>query len=89
MSPSTFVRKYPDATRNENCLRDIACPYCGNRESFEIEAKSAFVMFDSGADEFGDVEHDSSARTACRACGKVGYLRQFTIKRLDELLPLP
>jgi hypothetical protein len=86
MRPSTFTKKYPSSVPNSNCLRNIACPHCGNRESFEIEARANFIVYDDGTSEFGDVEYDPQSRAACRSCGKTGRLERFTIPKLDETL---
>lgn len=84
MTASRFKKLYPDIPRNTNCLRDMACFQCGNRESFSIIAKSNFIIFDDGTSEFGDVEYEADALMACRGCGKTGILNDFIIARLDD-----
>lgn len=86
MTAQQFVKKYPDSEINDNCLQDIACPQCGARNRFIIQATSSFVMSDSGTDEFGDVEYDNDNYVACDDCGHDGKLSEFRIDGLDDLL---
>jgi len=64
-------------TRNENCLAGIACPKCGSPEPFHIVATAQFVVFDSGTDEYSDVEWDDDSLIACPNCGHSGTVIEF------------
>lgn len=84
MTAEEFRRKYPENIRNHNCLRDIACGNCGSRGGFLISGEAVFAMFDDGTSEFEDVQYESCSRAACRGCGRVGTVEDFTIRGLDS-----
>lgn len=86
MTAQEFITKFPDTQANNNCLEDIACPECGYRDCFIIQATSAFIMHDSGTSDFGPVDYDDNNYIACDSCGHDGNVSKFTIKGLDELL---
>lgn len=86
MNAKRFFKKFPQETRNTNCLRDVGCPDCGNRESFSIRAISMFLFGDGGTSEFeGDVNIDDDAFAVCHRCNRKGDLREFTFDGLDKL----
>lgn len=86
MNAEQFFKKYPDARRNTNCLKDIACPKCGNRSDFGISFNSFGCFTDEGCDEYGDLDYDSTSYAVCRECEHDGTVKNFTIEGLDELL---
>jgi len=84
MTPATFYKKYSGTEINSNCLRDIACPDCGNRHHFFVVASSVFEMHDDGASEFGDLEYGPLSPASCPQCGHSGSLSMFTVRGLDN-----
>lgn len=90
MTPEQYIEKHKatidEWSRNENCLEDVACPECGYRDRFIIQATSSFIMQDDGTSEFGDVEYDGHNYIACESCGHDGKVSEFTIKGLDAAL---
>ncbi len=79
---------------NENCLKDIACPSCGQADGFRITATATFYVTDDGTDAPGDVEWDDASRIRCTPCGHESTVGAFTtgerfkvwvhIERIDE-----
>lgn len=90
MNPEQYIQKYKTFAEewgpNNNCLEDTACPECGYRHRFIIQATSAFIMEDSGTSEFRDVEYDDKNYIACDSCGHDGTVAEFRIPGLDEAL---
>lgn len=87
MTAKDFLEKYPNAELNENCLEDIACPKCGNRTSFNVEAKTTAVLFDDGTDRtIGGMEYDEDSYFKCRKCSFHCQLKVFMIEGLDDLI---
>ena len=90
MTPEQYIEKYKEHAEewgfNENCLEDVACPKCGYRHRFIIQATSSFIMEDSGTSEFGDVEYDDNNYIACDSCGNDGTVGDFKIPGLDAAL---
>lgn len=86
LTAAQFVKKYPDTEINENCLTDIACSTCGQRESFRVESKIMAEVCDNGTDrDESDCEWGEDSRCDC-PCGESSKLHRFTIAGLDELL---
>src|SRR5437660_5765113 len=56
-----LIQKLPRLRPNENCLINIACPECGNRDQFRIEMKSMFTLRDDGTDGYEDTEWGQNA----------------------------
>ncbi len=90
MTPEQYIEKYKTSAEewgpNKNCLEDIACPKCGYRDRFIIQATSSFIMQDEGTSEFGDVEYDDNNYIACDSCGQDGKVSEFKIEGLDAAL---
>jgi hypothetical protein len=69
---------------NENCLRGIRCPNCGQQDRLKITALITCLVTDDGSDPVGDHEWDDCSSTHCPECGFDGKLRAF---RKPILLP--
>jgi len=81
-----LIQKLPRLRPNENCLINIACPECGNRDQFRIEMKSMFTLRDDGTHGYEDMEWGQNAFCQCGQCQHEGKVRDFTFPGLDELL---
>lgn len=87
MTPEEFIEKYPKASMNGNCLQDIACPHCGNREQFKVEIHTVGSLCDNGTDaEVGGHEYDDSHYIECCECARHSTVAGFTIEGLDDLI---
>lgn len=89
MTATEFIAKFPKATKNQDALEDIACPSCGQRESFRVEAIIIAILRDEGSDrDESDCEYDGGAYCECGdyQCRFHGTLADFTIEGLDALL---
>ena len=62
---------------NDNCLKGIACPKCGQADSFRIEGRSVFEVTDMGTEGHGGVEWDENSWTLCPVCEHEGKLGEF------------
>lgn len=81
-----LIQKFPRLRPNENCLEDIACPECANRDQFRIEMRSIFTLRDDGTDNYEDTEWGRSDYCQCPQCQHEGKVRDFTFPGLDNLL---
>lgn len=81
-----LIQKFPRLQRKANCLTDIACPGCGNREEFRIEMKSMFTLRDDGTDGYEDTEWGQGNYCRCGQCQHEGKVRDFTFPGLEALL---
>jgi hypothetical protein len=81
-----LAQKFQNLQPNDNCLTDIACPECGNRDQFRIEMKSIFALRDAGTDGYEDTDWGQNAYCQCCECQHEGKVRDFTFAGLDELL---
>lgn len=81
-----LIQKFPRLRSNGNCLTNIACPECGNRDQFRIEMKSMFTLRDDGTDGYEDTEWGQSNYCQCGQCQHEGKARNFTFPGLDDLL---
>lgn len=81
-----LAQKFPSLQQNENCLTNIACPECGNRDQFRIEMKSVFALRDDGTDGYEDTDWGQNAYCQCGGCQHEGKVRDFTFAGLDDLL---
>lgn len=92
MIAQEFLEKFPGAKRNEGCLVDIACPYCGSRGPFEIVCSRAFSVHDDGTDDAedgGDTQWSLNSWCTCHAedCQQgASIVSDFTIDGLDALI---
>lgn len=73
---------------NENCLAGMRCPKCHAKEPFDIEATSVFRVYDDGTEEHTNVEWGDDSSCACRGCGYVATVKEFTIQQMT-LIELP
>ena len=81
-----LAQKFPNLQPNGNCLTNIACPECGNRDQFRIEMKSVFTLRDAGTDDYEDTDWGQNAYCQCGECKHEGKVRDFTFAGLDDLL---
>lgn len=69
---------------NENCLKGIKCPNCGQEDQFRIGVQTIVIMTDDGSEDDkmgGDQEWDDDSYIECVDChtnGKVGDFRVQT-----------
>lgn len=84
-----LIQKFPRLRRNKNCLINIACPECGNRDQFRIEMKSVFTLRDDGTEGYEDTEWERNDYCQCSQCQREGKVRDFTFPDLDDLLHVP
>ena len=68
---------------NDNCLRGVKCPKCGQTDSFMIEGTDdtgtrTLEMHDDGCDADGDFEYDETAPCACTECDGKGTVGEAT-----------
>ena len=70
---------------NTNCLQDIACPQCGQTDSFIIEVKTRANVTDNGAETFGDMYWDERSFIECKNCQTGGIVDEFTRQTLVSL----
>lgn len=82
MKASTFRKRFPDAETNSNCLVDVACPECGNRDSFRVQVVTVVEMSDDGTDGHEDTEN-TGRFTQCVSCGHEGRDSLFHVEGLD------
>lgn len=62
---------------NTNCLDGLRCPNCGSEEPVWIEAKAEFKVYDSGTDEYHDVEWDENSPCRCGQCRHWSTVAEF------------
>ena len=88
MTAQEFIDKYPEQSEVfSNCLQDMACPECGNRDNgFRISVTTMVHLNDDGTDQCGDTEWDGKSYCECRECCHTGKAEDFTIEGLDDLL---
>ena len=86
-----LVTKFPamlKGAENENCLEDMACPVCGQRERFKIEMKAIIEIRDEGTEDHGDTDWDGNSWCECpeSECRHEGKARDFKFKGLDAYI---
>lgn len=82
-----LIDKYPDMEVNENCLRDMICPNCGQRDKLKITSTIVAEVYDSGTDrDESDCEWEDNSQCVCPECGKEGTVNDFTFHGLDVAL---
>ena len=86
LTPAEFIAKFPLASRNINCLEDIACPECGNRDNFQILMSGMFDVSDDGTGDHYDTEWGPESPCRCRQCQAAGQVCDFTIAELDKAM---
>ena len=92
MTPKQLRARFPglrdQGTRAGN-LHDMACPGCGQRESFYITTSCQHDVMDDTADERGDVQWNQKSECSCEKCGHYARVKDFTFPGLDDLLSRP
>jgi len=74
----------------ENCLIDVACPYCGDRDGILVNVQKWTHIYDDGTDDDADditnhdTEYDEKSSAQCTQCGKYANFGEFEIPGLDE-----
>lgn len=63
---------------NDNALKGIACPNCGQADEFQITATATFDITDEGTGDYSGVEWDENSPIACQKCGHMGAVKAFT-----------
>jgi DNA-directed RNA polymerase subunit RPC12/RpoP len=86
MTKEEFKAKFPDAEKRENCLTDLACPNCGQRDGLKIEVSTLAYLNEDGFSDTYDMEYDGDNYCRCPRCEHVGKVSDFTIEGLDENL---
>lgn len=87
LTAKQFVKKFPDAEKNEGLLENMACPTCGNRSMFHIQFSGMAEVSEDTSEDAGN--HEWSEKSVCRCkgdCPEHGKVKDFTIKGLDELI---
>lgn len=64
---------------NDNSLAGKACPKCGSEEPFAIAVTALAKVWDSGPDDFEQVEWDDRSVCRCCQCGFLGTVADFTL----------
>lgn len=66
---------------NTNCLENVCCPKCGQKDRFFIHASITAEVTDDGAEVApsprGDIEWDRNSATECAECGHSACLQHF------------
>lgn len=70
---------------NTNCLKGMQCPACESYEPIFIDASATFKVFDSGTDEFYEVEWEDMSRAWC-LCGFRGTVKDFQVKKERKVI---
>ena len=63
---------------NENCLKGIRCPKCGQEDMFYIVGTATFELTDDGASEFQNLEWDDESMVRCPQCNWWGKRKEFS-----------
>ena len=84
-----LLRDFPTMAQRHNCLENMACPACGQREELRVEIKTMGKLVDDGTDaECGDHEWGGNSYCECREgrCTFHGRVRDFTFPGLDSMI---
>jgi ribosomal protein S27AE len=70
---------------NENCLKGVKCPRCGNEDRFLIVVTILADVTDDGADTASNSEWDwnDASHTHCPECGETSLLSHFRVDKGD------
>ena len=63
--------------RNTNCLADMGCPLCGNRDELRIVVSGVASVTDDGIEFVGDTEWDIGSFCQCPVCDYDGVVYDF------------
>ncbi|WP_461715424.1 hypothetical protein [Thiomicrolovo sp. ZZH C-3] len=72
---------------NDNCLKGVVCPVCGNQTSFIVHASMWCDLQDDGTNPFGPysgkehggTDYDDNSSMKCCSCSYQGRLRDFRV----------
>ncbi len=89
MKPTTAIKKFPGLPIRHNCIMDLLCPECGQRDSLTLEVKCRVPLDDDGTDPMrllSGHDWDSRSWTECPECGTGGSMGKFCCPGLDQAL---
>jgi len=88
MSAKHFLKAFPaTSTINHNCLVDMGCPKCGQRDSFKVFYSTRGLFTDEGMEsEIGSDQEWDSKGVECGACQHTTALSAFRHPGLDDAL---
>ena len=74
---------------NTNCLENIRCPECGQKDEFKIEATTLMVVTDDGTevDRYAETKWTKGSYICCPECERVGTVAEFTVKERSPRIP--
>lgn len=75
---------------NENCLKGIKCPQCGQEDQFRIVVQTTVIMTDDGSEDDkmgGDQEWDDDSYIECCDCHKAGKVAEFRVATDEDAAP--
>ena len=64
---------------NQNCLKGLRCPLCGEEEPFQISCTTMVDMWDGGSEQHYDLEWNDDSAIICKQCGHCGEVKEFMI----------
>lgn len=86
MTAAEFLAKFPKSKPNSNCLEDVGCHRCGNREEFKVLITTWAELVDDGTVADSDHEYDMFSPIECEKCHHKTLLHEFTFQGLDPLI---
>lgn len=86
-----MLSEFEDLEIQTNCCIDIACPECGARSGFKVDARITARVYldDDGTRETNEGQETDWGRRSgveCTDCGHCGVMGEFTFPGLDEAL---
>lgn len=73
---------------NTNCLENMACPQCGQREQFCIQVTTLATVVDNGIMDTGDNSWDDDSYAQCDECGWTGTVIQlYPTTEVSDVVP--
>lgn len=65
--------------KNDNCLKGMMCPKCGQAESFDVDVLSTATLMDEGVVEYTGAKFDGGHTAGCTQCDWTGTVSQLSI----------